>query len=151
MEDCYLVVTVIRVRQTVYVPPPFVLILLTGELSPSKTWLRLRGALVTEKLVSDFWAVIEWLRVALDLPATNSLSTLLTSDPTAPLDATVLLKHRNSVLICDLPVLNPSVIRATGSLIATNIGDLVLYQRAVRIEAQALRKRKEDKGVETLL
>ena len=40
--------------------------------------------------------------------------------------------------------------RAMGSLIATNIVDLVLEQRVVRLEAEALRKRKEDKGVDTL-
>ena len=73
------------------------------------------------------------------------------SDSISLLADAVLLKHRHAVLIRNLPVLNPSLILVTGSLIATNIGDLVPDQRAARIEEEALHKHKEDKGVHMLL
>ena len=38
-----------------------------------------------------------------------------------------------------------------GYLIATNLGDLVFDQKASRIEAEALREHKEDKGVDSFL
>ena len=55
------------------------------------------------------------------------------------------------MLIQDLLSFYPSLIRAIGSLIATNIGDLVTDQRAARLEAYTFWRRKEDKGLETLL
>ena len=63
----------------------------------------------------------------------------------------MLLKHQHDVLILVLPCLNPSLRRSTGYLISTNLGDLVTDKRAARLEAETLRKRKEDNGVDTLL
>ena len=62
-----------------------------------------------------------------------------------------MLKHRHVVLIQDLPVLKPSLSRSTGSLIATNIGDLFTEYRAARLNSDTLHRRKEDKGSDTLL
>ena len=59
---------------------------------------------------------------------------LLTYEPKDPLADTMLLKHRHTVLIRDLPGLDPYMSRATRSLIETNIGDLVLEQMAARVE-----------------
>ena len=50
------------------------------------------------------------------------------------------------MLIHDLPYLDPSMIQATGSLIATNIGDPVSEQMAEQLDAEDLQKRKEDRG-----
>ena len=83
--------------------------------------------------------------------ATDALSHILTDDPIAPLTNAVLLKHRQAVLTCELPVLEPSLSRATGSLIATNIRDLVTEQRAAQLETETLWRRNKDKGVDTLL
>ena len=83
--------------------------------------------------------------------ATDALSHILTDDPIAPLTNAVLLKHRQAVLTCELPVLEPSLSRATGSLIATNIRDLVNEQRSARLDAETLRRRKEEKRTDTML
>ena len=76
----------------------------------------------------------------------NALSHVLADDPTSPLSKFVMFKNRHTVLIRDLPGLDPSVSQATGSMISSNIGDLVTEQRAARLEAETLRRRKEDKG-----
>ena len=138
--------TTARVRRTVYVPPPFVPILLVGELSLVKAWHSLRGMLVTANLEADFWAFIDCIQVALIRSATNSLPPLLMYDPTPPLANAVLLKHCHAMLIHDLPYLDPSMIQATGSLIATNIGDPVSEKMAEQLDAEDLQKRKEDRG-----
>ena len=133
---------------TVYVLPLFIPILLAGKLILVKVWQRLHGDIFTAKLEADFWAVVDWPRVALVLSTPNSLSHLLTSDPTSPLADAVLLKHRYAVLIRDLNGLYPYLSRATCSLIATNIGDLVIDNRAARLESWTLWRQKE---VDTLL
>ena len=68
----------------------------------------------------------------------EALSHLLMADPTAPLSGAVLLKHSHTMLIQDLPILNPSLSRATGSMIASNIGDLVTKKRTARMEIETL-------------
>ena len=60
----------------------------------------------------------------------------------------MLLKHRHAVLIRDLNGLYPYLSRATCSLIATNIGDLVIDNRAARLESGTLWRRNE---VDTLI
>ena len=68
---------------------------------------------------------MDWLQIVLVRYATSTLSPQLTADPTAPLADAVLLKHCHAVLIRELPGIDHSLSRATGFLIATNIGDLV--------------------------
>ena len=138
--------TTVRVHRTVYVPPPFVPILLVDELSPVKAWHRLQGTLATANLEVDCWAVTNFLKVALIRPAPNALPPLLMYEPTSTLSDAVILKHCHAMLIRDLPCLDPSMIRATVYLIVTNIGNLVLEQRAEHLEAEALQKRKDDRG-----
>ena len=138
--------TTVRVHRTVYVPPPFVPILLVDELSPVKAWHRLQGTLATANLEVDCWAVTNCLKVALIRPAPNALPPLLMYEPTAPLVDPVILKHCRAILIRYLPGLDPSMIWATGSLIVINIGDLVSEQLSEKLEVEALQKRKEDRG-----
>ena len=142
--------TALQVSHTVYVPPPFVLILLPGGLSPSKAWRRLRGALFASNLENDFFTVVDWLQATLARSTPNDLSHLITVDPTAPLADSGLLKHRHTVLIRDLPSLDPELSWATGSMITENIGDLVTKQRAARMEAETIQRRKKDEGEDTL-
>ena len=78
--------------------------------------------------------VVDWLQVAPVRSTPGALSLLLTLEPTAPLANVMLLKNRHAVLIHNLPGFNPSLIRSTGSFISTNIGDLVLEQREVRLK-----------------
>ena len=100
------------------------------------------GVLVTANLEAYFRAVIDRLCVALVFSALNSLYPLLTSETTASLDATMLLKHRHAMLIRNIPGLDLSVIRTMGYLIATDIRELVSKKRSARLEAEALQSRK---------
>ena len=138
--------TAMRVCCTIYVPPPFIPILLDGKLSLANTWQRLWGALTIENLEAHCGAVIDWLRVVLVLSSPNVLSPLITYEPNSLLSGCFILKHLPAVLIHNLPGLDPSIIHATGSLIATNIGYLVSDQRATHIEAEVLKRWIEDRG-----
>ena len=140
MEDGNVGATAIRVRCTVYMPLPFIPIVLACELNSIEISKRIWGALVTANLEADCRVVINWLRVALVCSAPKALSSLLTSDPTATLVDAVLIKYCHAVLTRDLPGLDPSMSRATGSLIATNIKDLVLEQSSEWLEVEALPK-----------
>ena len=68
----------------------------------------------------------------------NALSHVLAADPTSPLANGVMFKNSHTVLIRDLPGLDPSVSQATGSMIASNIGDLVKKKRSGLLEAENL-------------
>ena len=94
---------------------------------------------------------MNWIQVALVRSTPYTLSHLLKVETTSPLSNAVLLKYRHTMLIWDLPGLDPSLGQATGYLIATNSGELFNDQRAARLEADTLRRRKEDKGADTLL
>ena len=127
-------------HRTVYVPPPFIPILLVRKLIPVKAWQRLWGDLVTANLEAEFWAVLDWLQFALVRSALNFFSHLLMYERTTPLTDSVPLKHRHAVLAWDLPGLNSSLSRSTGYLIATNIRDLVTDKRAARLEEDTLQR-----------
>ena len=101
--------------------PPFVPILLVGNISLVEACQRLRGALVAANLEADFCAVMDWLRFVLVCSAPDALSHLVKAEPTDPLANAVLLRHSQAVLIHDLPGLDTSVRLDTGSMIAANI------------------------------
>ena len=140
MADSDMGATAIHACCTICMLLPFVTILLAGELSLAETWLRILGALFTANLEAYCQAVILWLWVVLVCSAPNALSLLLTSETTVILANSVLLKHRHTVIIHNLPGLDPLMILATGSLIATNIRYLVLGQRVDWLEAKSLQK-----------
>ena len=53
MEDGEMGATAVHMCRTIYVPPPFMPVLLDRKLSPSKTWQRLWGALSKANLEAD--------------------------------------------------------------------------------------------------
>ena len=99
----------------------------------------------------DFRAVLDWLQVTLVRSAPSALFSMIMSETKNSLSNTVMLKHRHTVLICDLPGLDISMIQATVSLIITNIRELFSEQCSSRLEVEALRKHKEKYGGERLL
>ena len=123
-------------------PPPFVTIMLGGDLTPREAWNRLRGAIVAAGMATECTPLIGWLRVALVRSATDLGSALVVADPTAPLPDEQLLRHRHTILIHYLPGLDPDLNRATGTTIAAGIGDLVAEQREARRIAAAEKKEK---------
>ena len=58
-------VKIICCRKTVYVPEPYVGLLLSADLSPVEAWNRLRGATVDPVAEAACWPIIDWLRVAI--------------------------------------------------------------------------------------
>ena len=82
-----------------------------------------------ENLEADFQTVVYCLQVSPVRYAADSFYHLIKSDPMPPLANTVMLNHQHTKFIQDLPSINHFLIGAIGSLIATNIGDLVTEQR----------------------
>ena len=81
-------------RKTVYVPAPYVGLLLSGDLTPIEAWQRLRGAIVNAATEDACRPIVDWLRAALTRSGPDTLSPLVVPDPSAPLPDALLLEHR---------------------------------------------------------
>ena len=58
-------VEIICCCKTVYVPAPYVGLLLSEDLSPVEAWNRLRGEIVDAAAEAACWPIIDWLRAAI--------------------------------------------------------------------------------------
>ena len=74
MADGGAITTAMHMCLTVYVPPPFISILLAGELSLLEAWHMIWGEIVMSNQEVDFWAVVDWLRVGLVFSAPSPYS-----------------------------------------------------------------------------
>ena len=99
-------------RKTVYVPAPYVGLLLSGDLTPVEAWKRLRRAIVNAAAEDACRPIVNWLRAALTRSGPDALSTLVVPDPSAPLPDALLLEHRHRLILGHLPGLDPSINRA---------------------------------------
>ena len=88
-------VEIIRCRKTVYVPAPYVGLLLCFELTPVEAWNRLSAAIDDATAESACRTLIYWLRAAIVRSGPNTYSELVVPGPLAPLLDTLLLHHRN--------------------------------------------------------
>ena len=120
-DDVYAV----RVQWAIYVPPPFVSIMMTGDLTPMQDCTILRAAIIFAGKQVDCHALVNWLRVALVPRAVDQRLTLLPQDPTSPLYDANLLLHRYRLLIQNLNGIKLELAHTQDTLIAANIGDLV--------------------------
>ena len=109
----------------VYVPPPFVNLLLGQTLTLVQVWMRVQGLIVDRGLEADCKPLIDWLHVALTQKGDPINPSPLKVDLlTAPFFDDPLLSHRHNFLLRHLPGLDPSIQRVTGTQIATNIGEV---------------------------
>ena len=86
-------VKIIRCRKTVYVPAPYLGLLLSAYLSPVAAWNRLRGEIVDAAAEAAYRPIIVWLRAAIFQSGPNTHSALVDADPSAPLPGSLLLQH----------------------------------------------------------
>ena len=139
-------VEIVRCRKKVYVPAPYVSLLLGGDLTPVEAWQRLRGAIVDATAEDACRPIVDWLRAALTRLGPDSPSTLVVPDPLAPLPGALLLEHRHRMLLGHLPGLDPSINRAVGTCIAETVGEVAVELRETRLENKRVREGKERKG-----
>ena len=123
----------VRCRKTVYVPAPYVGLLLSGNLTPVEAQQRLRGAIVDAAAKDTCRPIVDWLRAALMRSGPDALSALRVLDPSAPLPNTLLMEHRHRLLLGQLPGLEPSIHRAAGTRIAETVGEVAVELRETRL------------------
>ena len=108
---------IIRCRNTMYVPVPYVVLLLSDDISLVEAWNRLRGAIVGAAAEAAFWPIIDWLHAAIVRSVPNTHSALMVPDTSVPL-TDALLHHRHRLILIHRPGLDPSINRASGTCIA---------------------------------
>ena len=106
---------------------------------------------MTTQIKEGCQGLIDWICVALVCITAGCLIPLFTPDPNSPLTYKLILFHCNSILIFDISALIPSVNRAARTLISSNISDLMVDQCTVHADQEKLRRKKDEKVVDTLL
>ena len=122
-------VEIICYCKTVYVPARYVGLLLCAHLTPAEARNRLRRAIVDAAAEADYRPLIDWLHAAIVRSVSNTHSTLIVPEPSAPLPDTLLLQHRHQLFLSHLPRLDPSINRAMGTRIAETVEEVAVEQR----------------------
>ena len=112
-----------------YVPAPYVGLLLSGDLTPVEAWQHLRGEIVDAAAEDACCPIVDWLRAALTRSELDALSNLVVPDPSAPLPDALLLDHHHRLLLGHLPSLDPIINRGAGTRIAETVGEVVVDLR----------------------
>ena len=139
-------VEIIRCRKMVYVPAPYVGLLLSADLSPVEAWKRLRGAIVDAAAEAAYRPIIDCRCATIVQSGPNTHSALMVPDPSAPLPDAILLQHRHRILLSHLTGLDPSINRAEGTGIAETVREVAVELRDTRLENKRDREKKDNKG-----
>ena len=129
-----------------YVPAPYVGLLLVSDLTPIKAWQHVRGAIIDAAAEDACRPIIDLLRAALVRSGPNTLSALRVPKPLAPLPDMLLLQHHHRLLLSHLPGLDPSINCATGTWIAEMVREVAVELCETRLENKRVREKKERKG-----
>ena len=119
-------VEIIRCRKTVYVPAPYVGLLLGADLTLVEAWNRLGGAIVDAAAEDACRTLIKWLRAAIFQASPDTYSALVVPEPSAPLPNVLLLQHRHRLLLIHLPGLELSINRVSGTCIAKTVREVAV-------------------------
>ena len=119
-------VEIIRCCKTVYVPAPYVGLLLSVDLSPVEACNRLCRAIVDAAAKAACRPIIDWLRAAIVRSGPNTHSPLVVPDPSAPLPDTLLLNHHHRLLLSHLPGLESSINWLAINRIAETVGEVAV-------------------------
>ena len=120
---------IIRCHKTVYVPAPYVGLLLCADLSLVEAWSRLRGAIVDAAAKAACRPLINWLRPAIVPYRPNAHSALVVAKLLVPLPNALLPQHRHRLLLSHLPGLDLSINWAAGTRIAETVGEVAVELR----------------------
>ena len=116
----------IRCRKNVYVPAPYVGLLLCADLTMVESWNCFRGAIVDAAAEYACRPLINWLRAAIVRSGPNTYSVLVVLEPLASLPDALLLQHCHQLLISHLPELDPSINQAAGTRTAKTFREVAV-------------------------
>ena len=118
---------------TVYIPAPYIGLLLSDDLTPLEAWNRLHGAIDEAAAEAAAEAachpIIEWLHAAIVRYILNTHSALVVPDTSEPLPNTLLLQHRLRLILSHLPGLDPSINRAAATRISKTVVEVAMDLR----------------------
>ena len=129
-----------------YVPTPYVGLLLCADITPVEAWNLLRGAIVDTAAEAACRPLIDWLRATIVQSGPNTHSTLIFPEPLAPLPDALLPQHRHRLLFSHLPGLDLSINQAAGTRITETVGEVAVELRETRLENKRVREKKDHKG-----
>ena len=135
-------VEIIRCLKTVYVPTPYVGLLVCADLTPVEAWNRLRGAIVDAAAEATCRLLIDWLCAAIVRSGLNKNSALVVPKPSAPLPDALQLQQHQQLLLSHLPGLYRSINRAAGTRIAETFGEVAVDLRETRLENKRVREKR---------
>ena len=140
--------TLIRCRRSIYLPPKYVPLMITGPVTPRLAWEMLRGQIVIDGIEEDCKPLIQWLQLALTGQVNDpNLSVLDTVHPTAPVADATLMEHRRRILIQDFPALGEPARANQQNLIAEKVG---LLTTVIQQENVAAARRREEDSAKTI-
>ena len=129
-----------------YVPAPYVGLLLCSDLNPVEAWNRLWGSIVNAAAEAACWTLIDWLRAAIIQSGPNTHSALIVPEPLAPLPGALLPQHRHRLLLSHMPGIYTSINQVAGTCIAEIVGEVAVELRETRLENKRVREKKDNKG-----
>ena len=132
----------VRVRRAMFLPPKYVLMML-DPLTPRQAWERLYAQIEVDQKVQECAPLLQWLSLALTVPAVGDPSVLGIAAPLAPVADHVLLEHRRSILVQDFPELNLNGATVQQNQIASEVGKLTTTLQEENLAAA--RRRLDDK------
>ena len=109
-----------------YVPAPYVGLLLGANLTPVEAWNRLWEAIFDAATEDTCGPLINWLRAAIVRASPDSYSVLVVPEPSAPLPDRLLLQYRHRLLLSHLPELDPSINQAAGTRTAKTFREVAV-------------------------
>ena len=127
-------VKIIRCCKTVYVPTPYVGLLLIADVSSVELWNRLCRAIVDTAAEAACRPIINWLRATIVRSGPNTHSALVVPEPLVPLPDALLLQHRHRLLLSHLPRLDPSINQAARTRIVEMVGEVTVELRETRFK-----------------
>ena len=140
-------VEIICCRKTFYVPAPYVVLLLCADLSPLESWNRLCRSIVDTAAEAACRPLFDWIRTVIVRSGPNTHSTLVVTEPSAPLPDALLLQHRHRLFLSHLPGIDPSINRAAGTRVAETVREVAVELRDTRLENKRVIEKKYNKGV----
>ena len=137
---------IVRVRNVVYLPSPYIPIFLENRMLPKEAYLRVSQAMAADGVDGDCEPVLKWLRLAMTKNGHNDFSVLRQDRTTLPPPDSDLISFLMDLVERDLPGLSAASGNAGASLVASSIGDLVYEHQEDRRSAERRRKDADTKS-----
>ena len=141
---------VVNTRYCMFIPNPYLTMLLDDCLTPREAWMQLRGAMVADGNVAACQPLIDWLRVALTTRTANAVTPLHRGVPAAQAvanlaEANAFQAFRTGILERDHPNLRTNQVTQGAQLVAQGLTDIAEQTRLQREADEARRLRDTNK------